>query len=83
MQQFCEPSASAEGFAASWCSPMIGGPLHASPRTVVAHAELATLPGNHAVHTTPKHLTSGPGMPHFLAPLVGAAVTSPRGETHG
>jgi hypothetical protein len=82
-EQFCEPSASAEGFAASGSSTTTGGPLHASPRTAFAHAELAALPGNRAVHTTPEHLTGGPGMPHFPAPVVGAPAISPRGETHG
>lgn len=69
------PSAYAEGFRAFWASPT-AGLLHAAVGTATAHFELATLQGNHEVHSTPEHPTRALRAPQPAASLVGASTTT-------
>jgi hypothetical protein len=78
-----EPSAYAEGFGTFRFSSAAAGQLHAAVRTASAHSELATLPGIHAVHSTPKHLTETTQAPQPQPSSVRASALFERGEARG
>jgi hypothetical protein len=64
----CEPSAYAGGFGAFSFSSSLAGLFHAAARTASAQSELATLPGNHAVQSTPERLTGAASPVRASAP---------------
>jgi hypothetical protein len=78
-----EPSAYAGGFGTFSISPSDAGLFHAAARTATAPSELATLQGNHAVHSTPELLTETPRTPQHSASPVRASVRFERGEARG
>ena len=72
VRQIYKSSASAEDFCA-FCDSSTAGLLQAAAGTATAHTELATLQGNPAVRTTPKHPTRALRAPQPAAALVGTS----------
>ena len=72
VRQIYKSSAYAEDFCA-FCDSSSAGLLQAAASTATAHSELATLQGNPAVRTTPKHPTRALRAPQPAVALGGTS----------